>query len=168
MVDNGHTLFSTFIFQQAVFWDTIRGALFTDNEKLNHIDGLGLVDYCNVPETTVQTSRKCQVLTYPRSGSGVALTRRLTDAACHLQQQGSAWTTIDSLFEEMQRQDSKPCNYTPEMTLHQIIGDRPISCFKQLLVTRELQEELAGVQEGKIKNFFRITMPDEDRYTCSD
>ncbi|EYE95767.1 uncharacterized protein EURHEDRAFT_386156, partial [Aspergillus ruber CBS 135680] len=133
VVDDGHVLFSTFTFQQAMFWDTIREALFTENERLSHIDALGLIDCCNVPETTVQTSRKCQVLAYPRSGSGVTLTRQLTDAARLLQQRGSAWTTVNSLFEEMQRHDSKPCNYASKMALHQISGDKPISLrFKQL------------------------------------
>lgn len=164
VMDDGHVLFATSTFQQAIFWDTIREALFTDIEKLNHIDALGLIDCCNVPEITVKTSRKCQVLACPRSGSGaITLTRRLTDTARHLQQQGSAWTTVDSLFEEMQRQDSKPCNYAPEMALHQISGDKPISLrFKQLLVTRELREEFDGVRGGNIEGAFRITMPDED------
>lgn len=163
VVDDGHILFSAFTFRQAMFWDTIREALFTDNEKLDHIDALGLIDCCNVPGTTVQTSRKCQVLAYPRSGSGVTLTQRLTEAARHLQQQGSAWTTVDSLFEEMQRQESKPCNYAPEMALHQFSGDKPISLrFKQLLVTRELREELDGVRGGNIDGVFGFTIPDED------
>ncbi|ODM17851.1 hypothetical protein SI65_06639 [Aspergillus cristatus] len=135
VVDDGHILFSTFTFRQAIFWDTIREALFTGIEKLNHIDALGLIDCCSVLEITVQTSRKCQ--------------------------RGSAQTTVDSLFEEMQHQGSNPCGDVSELVLCQISGDKPISLrFKQSLMTRELQEELDGVR-GNIEGVSRITMPDE-------
>jgi len=131
VVDDRHILFSTFTFRQAIFWDTIREALFTSIEKLNHIDALGLIDRCSVPEIAVQTSRKCQFLACPRSGA-MTLTRRLIDAAHYPQQRGSAWKTVDSLFEEIQHQCSNLCGDVSELVLCQISGDKPISLrFKQ-------------------------------------
>lgn len=54
---------------QGIPWETVREALFTDIKGMDHIDTLGLIDSCTIPETTEQTSRACQVFAGQRSGA---------------------------------------------------------------------------------------------------
>lgn len=82
---------------QGIPWETVREALFTDIKGMDHIDTLGLIDSCTIPETTEQTSRACQVFAGQRSGA-MTLTRRFIEAAHQLQREGSAWTTAEGFI----------------------------------------------------------------------
>lgn len=65
--------------QQTIQWSTIQKTLFTNIETMSHVNTLGILDDCPVPESTEEISRAGQVLSGERF-DGATLTECLVDA----------------------------------------------------------------------------------------
>ncbi|OJJ79468.1 uncharacterized protein ASPGLDRAFT_29736 [Aspergillus glaucus CBS 516.65] len=128
---------------------------------MSHVNTLGILDGCPVPESTEEISRAGQVLSGERF-NGANLTECLVDSVHALRQKGGAWITVDDLFGGLRQQGA---HGNSSVMLVRLGGNKSILLvFKSLSMSSNLQAEIDDVRShgGRFEAALKATVPRDD------